>query len=190
MPKKPKPDLRSQLLNIALKQIGSKGWVELSLREVAEEAHVTLAEVHAVYPTKMHIFSEFVHMIDQQALANVEKFDEEETVKDRLFAVVMARFDALIDYKPVIASLRRDAIRDPMLVLYSLPCGLNSMMWMLEAAGLDASGISGIIRAKLLGASYLYMVGVWLKDDSSDMASTMAALDSCLERLNKFPGFL
>ncbi len=77
-----------------------------------------------------------------------------------------------------------------MLALYSLPCGLSSMMWMLEAAGLDACGVSGIIRAKLLCVSYLYIVGVWLKDDSPDMASTIAALDICLERLNKFPGFL
>nr|MBC8158924.1 TetR family transcriptional regulator [Alphaproteobacteria bacterium] len=58
-----------------------------------------------------------------------------------------------------------------------LPCFLRSMAWMLEAAGLPSGGISGAARAAGLGALYANAVRVWLRDDTPDMAKTMAALD-------------
>jgi ubiquinone biosynthesis protein COQ9 len=62
------------------------------------------------------------------------------------------------------------------------------MAAMLEAAGISAGGLAGIIRAKGLTAVYLTALGAWLKDDSEDKARTMAALDKALGRAEFFAG--
>jgi len=52
----------------------------------------------------------------------------------------------------------------------------------LEAAGLSADGLSGLAARKGLAAVYLSTMRTWVKDDSDDMATTMAALDKALDR--------
>jgi len=67
-----------------------------------------------------------------------------------------------------------------------LPAGFavrNSMRWMLEAAGVSASGWRGALRIRLLGLAYLSAFRVFLDDDSGDLTRTMAALDRALRRV-------
>jgi len=73
-------------------------------------------------------------------------------------------------------------------VLCGVPALLNSMRWMLEAAGVSASGWIGAARVKLLLGIYLSVLRVWLADDSPDMTRTMAALDSRLRRAESWLG--
>ena len=66
------------------------------------------------------------------------------------------------------------------------------MAWSLEAAGIGASGLLGLIRIKGLGLIYLAALRVWLEDESPDMSATMARLDKDLKRaealVTAFPG--
>ncbi len=59
------------------------------------------------------------------------------------------------------------------------------MAAMLEAARLSAGGLRGLLRAKALGLAYLATLRVFLRDDSPDLAATMAALDRNLSRLDR-----
>jgi hypothetical protein len=56
------------------------------------------------------------------------------------------------------------------------------MSWVLEAAGMDTSGIKGAIRVAGLGGIYLNVLRTWMEDDSADLGRTMAALDKNLSR--------
>jgi hypothetical protein len=60
-----------------------------------------------------------------------------------------------------------------------------SMARMLEAAGLSARGPVGAVRTKGLAVVYANAVRAWLGDDSTDMASTMAALDKGLRQAER-----
>jgi hypothetical protein len=51
---------------------------------------------------------------------------------------------------------------------------------MLEAAGVSAAGLRGRLRRQLLTGLYLSVLRVFLDDDSSDLARTMALLDQRL----------
>ena len=51
------------------------------------------------------------------------------------------------------------------------------MRWMGEAADLNMEGIAGLLRTKAIGWVWVSSLRTWLKDDSSDLARTMAALD-------------
>ena len=54
---------------------------------------------------------------------------------------------------------------------------------------LSAGGLRGALRIKALGLVYLATLRVWLRDDSPDMAPTMAALDRHLRRLDGLARF-
>jgi hypothetical protein len=64
------------------------------------------------------------------------------------------------------------------------------MAAMLETARISSSGMKGLIRTKGLAAIYLATLRVWLKDDSPDMAKTMASLDGYLRRVEGMAGRL
>ena len=57
------------------------------------------------------------------------------------------------------------------------------MAWMLEAAGIGSAGPAGRVRVKGLTLLYASTVPAWLRDDSADLAGTMAALDRRLARI-------
>jgi len=59
---------------------------------------------------------------------------------------------------------------------------LRSMQWMLEAAGVDATGPRGLLRAEGLLAVWLWTVRAWKGDESEDLSATMSALDKALDR--------
>jgi hypothetical protein len=57
---------------------------------------------------------------------------------------------------------------------------------MLEAAGISTVGLGGIVAVKLTVAAYLATSRVWLRDDSPDLAPTMAALDRRLRAIERW----
>ena len=57
------------------------------------------------------------------------------------------------------------------------------MSLMLELAGLSSSGPRGLVRTKGLMAIHLATMRVFLRDESMDLAKTMAALDGHLRRV-------
>ena len=59
---------------------------------------------------------------------------------------------------------------------------LRSMKWLLEAAGVPASGLTGQLRVHGLMALWLYALRAWERDESADLSGTMAAVDRGLDR--------
>jgi len=173
-----KPDLAARIVDAALVLAAREGWRSVSLAAVAAEADISVLQLYAIYRSKAAILDAFHRRLDAAALADAAAAADERP-RDRLFDVVMRRFDALQPHKPAVAAIARDAASDPL---------LNSMGWMLEVAGISASGFIGRARAKLLLGIYLSVLRVWLADDSADMTRTMAALDSRLRLAENWLG--
>ncbi len=154
------------------------GWARLTMGRVAQTSGLSLAELFALFPSKQTILSAFFRRIDT-ATANAldPDADPEASARDRLFEVVMARFDALLPYKEAVRMISRDMRCDPVGLVCTIAAFRRSLSWMLECAGLSSSGLRGAVRRKGLAAIYAYTFAVWLGDDSEDMAKTMAALD-------------
>jgi AcrR family transcriptional regulator len=171
-------------LSAALELAADRGWRSLSLVQLAGKAGVSLTDVYAAYPTKTSILAGFIARADRQVLA-AGSAEKEDSVHDRLFEVLMRRFDALTPHKDAIAEILRDLPSDPLAVLATAPHLANGMAWMVEAAGLSSSGLKGAIRVEGVTLIYLKTLRVWLGDDSADMARTMASLDRDLRRAEK-----
>lgn len=182
-----KENLRARIALAAMDVAAVEGWRSLSLRQIAEAADVGLAELHAEFPAKAAILDAFMTEIDRQVLAGGPA-DADDAARDRLFEILMRRIDALAPFKGGVAAVLRECI-DPTVGLIGLPCLLRSMAWMLEAAGLSSSGLSGCLRVEGLTAIYVNTVRVWLRDETADLAPTMAALDLGLRRAESVIGF-
>ena len=113
-------------------------------------------------------------------LKEAERLDESLTVRDKLFELIMARFDVIEDNRDGVLSILNSMKLDPKTVLYSLPHLCRSMAWVLEGVGENTSGIKG--TAKIIGLTgvYLKTLRAWINEESADMSKTMASLDKGL----------
>lgn len=192
MPRKAEPkkatskkvDVAAKVLETAMKLAAEGQWRDLSLAEIADAAKMPLATVYPVYPSKQAILSALFRRIDAAVLEAEDTSAREGPARDRLFDVLMRRFDALGPYREAMANIIDAQARDPLAAACGLARLCRSMACMLEAAGFSTSGLRGTLRIKALGAAYLATLRVWLHDDSSDMAPTMATLDRHLGRLD------
>lgn len=185
MAKKSDIRLAGKLVDAAMILAASHGWHTLSMERIAEEAGVDLEKALTVFGSTHVLLNSLFEKIDNVALNECGQFQNEDTVRDRLFALLMARLDALAVYKPAVTSLLRGRTCKPRALLARLP-RLNrlmvSMALMLDAAGVPPSGPIGKLRTKGLAVIYLNAVRVWLRDDTEDLAPTMAILDKGLAR--------
>ena len=84
--------------------------------------------------------------------------------------------------------LGRELPTDPLAALAAGAGLLRSMAWMLQAAGIAADGLGGAVAVKLTAAAYMATIREWLRDDSVDLAPTMAALDRRLRGIERWYG--
>jgi AcrR family transcriptional regulator len=170
------------IVSAAMALAADQDWREIGLADIAAGAGIKLSELLAEYPSKMAILDAFSRGIDRKVLADFVPEADSSSVRDRLFDVLMQRFDALEVHKEAIRRIMGAACRDPLVGLAAGGSLFRSMGLMLEAAGVPGNGIRGAIRAKALAAIYGATLRDWMKDDSADKSRTMAALDGRLRR--------
>ena len=181
-PADPVPAIIAATLQLA----AEKPWSEIPLAEIAAASGLSLIELYRLFPSKLAILDALARRTDAAVLA--APADADDAPRDRLFDVLMRRFDALLPYRDGLKRIARDLGR---LQLEALPAGLalpRSMGWMLEAAGIPAAGLRGALRSRVLGVAYLAAFRVFLEDDSADLTRTMAALDRALRRAEPLLG--
>ena len=174
-------------LDAFLGLIAEKGFAAVSLRDVAAAASLGLAELYRLYPDKVALMSAFTARIDREVLAGTAAdLDPEETVRDRLFDVMMRRYDALRPHRQALAAMRRAAARDPVLAMALGPALRRSMALMLEAAAVPSDGLSGALRQNGLLAIHYAVSRTFDRDETTDLSKTMAALDSRLKVVERW----
>lgn len=167
--------------------ISERGFFEVTLRDVAATADLGLADLYRLYPDKVALAGAFMARIDAAVLAGTPRqADPEETARDRLFDVMMRRYDALKPYRAASSAIRRAGTRDPLLALALGPALRRSMAAMLEAAALPSDGLRGAVRQNGLLAIHYAVARVFDRDDSVDLSKTMAALDSRLKMAERW----
>lgn len=158
------------------------GWRYVSLADIAGESKLSLDKLYSRYRSKTEILIAFTRGIDAAVLAGTGAPSEDESVRDRLFDTLMRRFEALGPYKDGLAAVLRDGAGGPAALLCGGASLLRSMAWTLESVGVSSNGLKGRLRTKGLLVVYLSSLRVWLRDETEDLAPTMAALDRRLAR--------
>jgi len=175
-----------RIIDAALGLIAAAGWRRLSLAAVAAEAGVPTLQVHRLFPSRTAVLCAVFRRVDEAVLAVPTESEEGERPRDRLFDLLMRRFDALQPHRASLEALRRDLPTDPLTAIAIVGTLLCSMRLMLEAAGIASHGIGGMIAVKLVAAAYLAAAHTWARDESPDLAPTMTALDRRLRGIERW----
>lgn len=158
-----------------------RGWAHASVYQAAEEAGVALDEARRRFPNKNKVLIYLGHHADQLVLGH----HASGTPRERLFDLMMRRLDGFQEYREGVRAVLRHLPFDPKLGLMLAIMTEGSMEWMAEAAGMDVSGWMGKIRLKSLLALWGYLIRIWVRDGSEDLAETMSGLDKALDRAER-----
>lgn len=186
-----KKDTRSvedKLLDAALELAAGKPWRNIGFAEIADAAGVPMGEALLAVRGRLHLLKLLGDRIDTAVLKSLSGDPLDGTTKDKLFDLLMRRFDSLEGRQAAMASITADVVRDPVTALCLAGDLRRSMARMLEAAGVGTGGIKGALRVKGLGAIYLDAARVWFKDEDPGLAGTMARLDKDLGRAERLEG--
>lgn len=184
----PAPSERDRLLDAALRLIAGQGWRGLSMADVAAEAEVPILTLYREFGSKPALLCAFSRRIDDAGLAAPIEAAPDERPRDRVFDLIMRRFDALQPYRAALEVLGRELPTDPIAALTAAAALLRSVGWMLEAAGISTQGLGGAVAIKLTVGVYLATMRGWLRDETPDLAPTMAALDRRLRGVERWYG--
>lgn len=162
----------------------TQGWSRVTPAEVAAHAGLDPQDVARSHPGYEALVDEAFRLIDRQALHGRTEPEPDEPIRERLFDVLMARFEAMKPHRDAIERYIRGLPLHPMNGMVSALRLGRSMALTLEAAGVSASGLRGYVRIKGLAYTYLWVLRVFLKDNTEDLARTMAALDKALKNVD------
>lgn len=180
-------DFDTALIASALTLAGTDGWRSVSVAAAARAADLPLSRARVRFPGKAGILLGFGRMADELTL---EDATDEGPVRDRLFDLLMRRFDALQAQRAGVLAVMRALPFDPCTAVLLACATRRSMRWMLEAAGGSSTGLTGELRVKGLVAVWLWAMRAWERDESEDLTGTMAALDTALSRAEQAAGWL
>lgn len=179
-------DSESRVVEAALDLADSQGWRRTTLSDIARAAGLSLADLHSQLRSRGAILAACVRHFDRVALAGPAT-DKNDKTKDRLFDLLMRRFEGMKPYRKAVRSMAWDSLGDPAALL-ALKRLLASMGWMLEAAGVPTAGVAGLVKRRILLMAYASVLAVFLRDESQDLGKTMAALDRRLSLIEPFLG--
>ena len=181
---------RDKAIDALLALLADRSFEEIGLAEVAGRAGLKLSQLRAEFGCTLAIFAGHMKDIDRAVLAGGDADMAEEPARERLFDVLMRRLETLAPYREAVRSVLRSARRNPGLAFALNAMAVRSQAWMLEAAGIGASGPRGALRAQGAALMFARVLAVWVDDDEPGLDRTMAALDRGLASAARWAGFL
>ena len=179
------PSIRDRIIDATMVLAAHRDWETFDIADLARQAEVSLSEFRDCFPSKGAVLAGLARRIDQAVLADEAKELVDEPARERLFDVLMRRLDAMTPYKAAIRSIMKAVRRDPLMLLAMNQMAINSMRFMLAAAGIDTEGPLGALRIQGGVLLFARVVEVWVDDEDKDMAKTMARLDRELDQAGK-----
>ena len=180
-------DLDRALLGGLFEQAALQGWPNASVASAARDAGLPLDRVRARFPSKGAALLRFGLLADQAALGSGTP---DETPRERLFDMVMRRYDSLQQHRDGVLALLRVLPGDPGTSALLYTATLRSMAWLLDAAGVPTGGLAGQLRIHGLLAIWLRGLRAWQDDDTGDLSATMAVVDKSLDQALRAEGWL
>jgi AcrR family transcriptional regulator len=174
-----------RLVDAAMERAAARPWHEVTYREIVATAGMKLDEAYRLAPDKGAILAALSRQADAAVLAEPAAV-EDGSARDRLFDVLMRRFDALKPYRAGLAGVAGAAAREPLQSLGQLGRIGCSMRAMLVAAGISTEGLSGALRVQGLVAIWAAAFRRFLRDETPDLSETMAGLDEQLRRAERW----
>lgn len=165
--------------------VAEQGWAGTTMHRVAGAAGMPVAELRDRFPDRLAVLHLHLDVVDG-TMSHAVSASLSEPVHDRLHDVLMCRIEALQPHRAGILRFAEDMRRDPLLMLALLPRLQISMREVIEAAGLEVSGLLAPLQLKGMLGVWLGVLRAWQQDDSPDLGHTMAEADKALTRAGQW----
>ena len=176
------PNAKDRAIEALMELAAERDWSDFGITDIASRAGLSLAEFREAFPSKGAVLAGFSRKIDRIVLDGTTADLADESHKERLFDVLMRRMDAMAPYRLGLESVAEWVRGDPLAAAALNQVALNSMRFMLAAAGIDAEGRTGAIKLQGLVIAWTRVLAVWFEDNEPGLPRTMAALDKELRR--------
>lgn len=173
--------VKDKMVAAMLKLASERTWEFVDFDDIAQEAGVPLHDAQEYFDGCSDILAAYGRMLDRKMLENVS-FGETESCREKIFDLLMERFDIINEDRAAILSILYGFRGDPKEAILSFPHLGKSMCRTLSAAGIETNGIFGAVKVAGLTGIYLYTLRTWKEDESPDMGKTMATLDKALDK--------
>ncbi len=175
-------------LKAALELAAARAWADIPLADIAAKAKLQLSDFHGV-ASREDLVEELDSYFDKAMSA--EGVPDEASARERLFDVIMLRFEAMEPHRAGVVALQK--FRETSLThLVNLPSHRHATAaWALASAGLDGdTGAPASLKRIAIAFVITQTERAWRKETSGDFALTMAALDKGLRRAEERLGQL
>lgn len=182
-------DARPDLVVAALALIAERGWRGFSLVELARRVGLPLSAVYAELPGRAAVLRRLGERLDAAMLGMEPTELAEMSPRERLFELLMRRFDAMAPYRQSLRAIARERSIDLDAMTASL-CNLTrAAAWLVDAAGGPRSGVAALLGRQAVLLAYARAFAVWLDDETPDRSATLAELDRRLGQLESAVGW-
>lgn len=170
-----RPDIIERGLVAALELAEDTSWSGLTLSQIATKADLTLGDFHGV--ASKDDLADAAESYFDKAMSS-EGVPSDAVPRERLFDVIMLRFEAMEPYRAGLLSLMKFRETSPSRLAHLVGARRQSAEWALVSAGLDDE-TTAAKTLKILAVGYVIAMTerAWRKEDSTDFARTMSALD-------------
>lgn len=157
------------------------GWERFSFQKLSEKEKIPLNFLKTNYKCKYTVIEKFSQMIDRQVESNIRADDlMDSSIKDKLFELIMLRFDELESFKKALKNIFLSTKKNPLLISIISKNLLNSFDFYLEVSNSYQNSPTDIFKKNFLLLIYSLVFETWLNDNSEDLSKTMSQLDKYL----------
>jgi len=180
------PALRRDLARAALSLAAEGKWREVTLQKLANAANRPVSDFYGA--TVGEAVDCVEEAFDRAIADNIDQLNAGQSVRDRLFELIMRRFEAMEPHRAAVLAMEQGLDRDPTLLAMAHQRHVRCARWVLAIAGLEADGMTGQARAQGLGVIIGQARSAWRGDSAGDFNKTMASLDKNLRRAEEMFG--
>lgn len=178
--------VRRDLARAALGLATCEPWRAVTIAKLAQQAGRPVGDLYDA--TLSDVLDCVEEAFDRAIADELPAVDPDQSVRDRLFDLIMRRFEAMELHRAAVLAMGEGLERDPVNLGLAHGRAARSARWVLMLAGLDAEGVSGQARVQGLAVIITQARAAWKGDKSGDFARTMASLDKNLRRAEEMFG--
>jgi AcrR family transcriptional regulator len=174
--------VKDRMIDAALDLAREESWSNIDFAQICLAANVSEDQALEFFDDKTDILVAYGRRTDAELRAVAhEILSDEMSEREKLFDLLMERFELINDNREAILSILGSIKTDPKEAVLTFPHLAKSMTRILELAGLETEGFKGAAQVTGLTGVYLYTVRTWKEDETSDLSKTMATLDKALD---------
>ena len=165
------------LIGACFAAIARDGWHRLSIPAAAQQAGLDLARARVRVPNRATLLYRFGAPGRPRGAGGSGWRLHRPRCRSGCSICSCGASSVLQAHRAGMIALLRALPTDPLAAMMLAAASLESMRWLLQAAGVPAQGVLGLLRAKGLLGVWVWTLRTWQTDDSPDLAATMSTLD-------------